>query len=322
MNAAAQTSTTLYDDWRQRRAFLEQAERSPRIELHRRVLDYLLHRYLDAPAAQQPARVAFQPGARWNSRRIVVHHHLRRNVADDVKSPAEAQQRVASILHRMVGRTEPAESPTSDPEASVVYLPKAARIWWKHLASRAREGDDIDKFIRRSLSWLEACTIRRVIDGGVLDEAHRPRPLGRSEFVIVEVELRKVDRRAARAMRRTFSPVRDYPLSYFMNCLVDVWRSRVVRSSHSDDLQSRVHSYMSRPQCRQLAAESIRNELAHESSVVRIAAAKLLGRLGTLDDVGLLSDLLSLNLTDEGPDEREVQTHAMKRIADREMPAD
>ena len=50
--------------------------------------------------------------------------------------------------------------------------------------------------------------------------------------------------------------------------------------------------------------------------VVRIQAALELGEIGDLDDIGLLSDLLSLPpCPDEHPRERESLLHAMQRLS-------
>jgi hypothetical protein len=64
------------------------------------------------------------------------------------------------------------------------------------------------------------------------------------------------------------------------------------------------------------AAERFRRELVSSGSAkVRIQAARALGRLGTLDDVGLLSDLLCLPpWPGEEPRERPALLQAMQRL--------
>jgi hypothetical protein len=63
-------------------------------------------------------------------------------------------------------------------------------------------------------------------------------------------------------------------------------------------------------------AESLRVQLCASEPVVRILAAVELAQAGTLDDIGLLSDLLSLPpLADEHPRERAALVHAMQRLS-------
>ena len=56
--------------------------------------------------------------------------------------------------------------------------------------------------------------------------------------------------------------------------------------------------------------------MANSDAAVRLEAIDILGRIGTLDDIGLLSDLLSLPpLKDEHPDERAALARAMQRLS-------
>jgi hypothetical protein len=62
--------------------------------------------------------------------------------------------------------------------------------------------------------------------------------------------------------------------------------------------------------------EEARIKLCDRDPVVRIQAAVELGEIGGLDDIGLLSDLLSLPTSpDEHPREREALVHAMRRLS-------
>ena len=62
--------------------------------------------------------------------------------------------------------------------------------------------------------------------------------------------------------------------------------------------------------------DRIRERLADVSALVRLQAARLLGEIGTLDDVALVSDLLSLPpAADENPQERQVLLDAMRALA-------
>jgi hypothetical protein len=103
--SAPVSAPTLRDDWQERRAFLAHAGRGNEfVDVQLRVLDFLLKRYGDSPEAAQPAQFPLPSAIYINQRAVLVHHHLGKHLASGVKSPQEAQQRMASILHRM---TEP-----------------------------------------------------------------------------------------------------------------------------------------------------------------------------------------------------------------------
>ncbi len=63
-------------------------------------------------------------------------------------------------------------------------------------------------------------------------------------------------------------------------------------------------------------AELLRMQLCDNDPALRVLAAVELGWVGTLDDIGLLSDLLSLpGSADEYPKERAALIHSMQRLA-------
>lgn len=62
--------------------------------------------------------------------------------------------------------------------------------------------------------------------------------------------------------------------------------------------------------------EAVREALCGGDATARVQAALRLGEIGTLDDIGLLSDLLSLPYSlDEHAKERAAMLHAMKRLS-------
>ena len=68
------------------------------------------------------------------------------------------------------------------------------------------------------------------------------------------------------------------------------------------------------------SAELIRERLADDDAPVRIAASHLIAKIGDLDDIGLLSDLLALpESSDEDPNERDAITAAMRTIAEQNV---
>jgi hypothetical protein len=62
--------------------------------------------------------------------------------------------------------------------------------------------------------------------------------------------------------------------------------------------------------------EAVRQRLCDADPTARVQAALQLGEIGALDDIGLLSDLLSLPFSlDEHPQERAALLHAMQRLS-------
>jgi hypothetical protein len=91
------------------------------------------------------------------------------------------------------------------------------------------------------------------------------------------------------------------------------WGQRVTRKKKGP---VRLQEFFFLPNWRDKVAERLRRELiCAESAKVRILAAHALGRLGTLDDIGLLSDLLGLPRWErEEPRERPALLRAMRRL--------
>lgn len=105
---AAQVGPSLYEDWLARREQLAGARASLRQheEMMIRVLDYFLERYRDSPVAARPARFPLRSGLVVNERVILVHHHLKPIEGGSVKSPQEAERRMAAMVERMTSRGE------------------------------------------------------------------------------------------------------------------------------------------------------------------------------------------------------------------------
>ncbi|MEK6236946.1 MAG: hypothetical protein N2C14_19735, partial [Planctomycetales bacterium] len=96
-------SPTLYEDWIARRERLENdvpSDRdSRRVEMQ--VLDYLLNVYRGSEKTAVPARFPYCYDFVLNGRAIILNHHLGDGKVAGVKSEKEAENRMASILHRM-----------------------------------------------------------------------------------------------------------------------------------------------------------------------------------------------------------------------------
>lgn len=232
--AVEPTGPTLYDDWMARRRHLAGAPPGQHREMMISLLDYLIARYRDSPAALRPARFALKSGLLVNERAIVVLHHLKPIEGGRAKSPREAQQRMAAMVER--------------------------------ITSHGQE-DDL---------------------GESGDAA--------AGFVMAEPpELREVRRELALA--------------------VIEWRERL-EHGEVEWAREALRPFLRRRELRPLVAERIRPELAHHDAAVRLWAITILGRIGELDDLGLLSDLLALPpQDDEHPQERATLIRAIERIS-------
>jgi len=101
---------------------------------------------------------------------------------------------------------------------------------------------------------------------------------------------------------------------------VRAWRDRVAQGkptgSVTQALEARIRHRDNQPR----AADLIRERLADDDASVRIAASHMIAKIGDLDDIGLLSDLLGLpDSSDEDPNERDAITAAMRTIAERNV---
>jgi hypothetical protein len=94
---------TLLEDWLHRRAQLEAEihESNDQTAALAKVLDFLIRRYEGTETALQSARAPSSRTTVLNTRAMIVHHHAWSDVVAGVKSRGQAQERVASVLHRM-----------------------------------------------------------------------------------------------------------------------------------------------------------------------------------------------------------------------------
>ncbi len=303
---AAAAQRTLLEDWQARRKRLASEPARPEqfADLQIRILDYLIHRYHHSPEAARPARFSPKSDLYVNERAIVVHHHLWQGKVGGVKSRREAEARMSDILQRMAaGHAEDdAETPPdwlTQEEPSLVgqwaaQRDRAVVRRWRAIASALRRGRNPHGAIESALQatpFLPIEAIRylhqRVADPGLKDRwALR---------LLVQCENRSA------------------PHYGFL-----AWRERL-EAGVRDKITYSLEVFFCRPDVHQSVAERIRGALANNHALVRLVAMEILGRVGTLHDIGLLSDLLSLPpQKDEHPDERAALTRAMQRIAEAE----
>jgi hypothetical protein len=96
------------------------------------------------------------------------------------------------------------------------------------------------------------------------------------------------------------------------------WRE-LVGSGRARAVRKVLTRFLAKPEPSVAVAESVRESLANGNAQVRLAALDILARIGALEDIGLLSDLLALPLAkDEHPAERPALVRAMRAIAETE----
>lgn len=299
--SAGSTSPTLLNEWRARRDRLARGGDGPALFAREqiRVLDYLIRRYQDSPEARQVVPARPRMDLQVAQRAIVVHHHLWEGKVSGVKTRQEAESRVSEILGRLHSHgsaAEPDDSalsncPFDDPEpGGVTYNP----LVWNQIVRWTRMGmPPADAMIAAAL------TKNPFLPQSVAEHLYRR---------IVKSD--GGDLRAASLLVRGRNRIA-------VNYAVFSWRE-LTQSGRMQGPLTALYEFLSAQGPRGTAADAVRLALAHDSVQVRMAALNLLARIGDLEDIGMLSDLLSLPpAPDEHPKERAAIARTMRRIAER-----
>ncbi len=99
-------------------------------------------------------------------------------------------------------------------------------------------------------------------------------------------------------------------------------RTVMERMANDDSTAARPLFYPKFPSATNASVEALRGHLCDSDAAVRLAAIGELGRFGDLDDIGLISDLLTLpKQPDENPRERQALLSAMQKISMRYAPS-
>jgi hypothetical protein len=302
MLASASEARTVFDDWLTRRQRLAASETVP--ELSRRVqlqvLEYLIRRYADSPEAARPARCPTAAAFYSDDRRIVVHHHLGRGEIAGVKNQAEASRRMGDILSHL--RRVHAEG------ADVVAAHNEFASWLDELGQQAEKPIGAWQSICRQLQPSRGTTaaLQESIAASLERSPYLPREV--IAYLYNRLSVYVYDMVAAELLVKCRShSVPEY--------VARAWRERV-NAGCQDGVTAKLEGYLTdQPR----ALDAVRERLADDNPAVRFAATQLLRAVGTLDDVALLSDLLSLpRSADEHSYERRALVDAMWAIAHRE----
>lgn len=282
MNSQVDSKRTLYGDWKARRDRQADLQCDEYDRVHLQLLDYLLDRYKDSPLVARPAGASpIQPTV-VNERAIIVHHHIG-NLGAGVQNASEAKNRVATVLQRM-------QTATTDDESEGTFDRNTHEVsgkLWERIVRRIRYGDQPDALMERALRESP------FLPSTALIHLHR-------RIASADATDMKAAELLTRAQNRSVCDL-----------VARSWRSRVV-AQRRDNLTHLFEEYFENPQARATKQQRMRLELADERPEVRAAALRILSRVGSLEDIGLLSDLLTLPVQ---PDEYEMERRDLLETA-------
>lgn len=309
------TAPTLFEDWQTRRARL--SERPPAggealapAQVH--VLDYLIKRYEGTPEAAQPARFAILSELFLNRRVMIVHHHLGGGPAASFKRGEDAESRASKILRRIKAQDPQAvlerkeRSLAENPESEIT-LARALRNSLSDLSETLKsaaifEFDTAQSWLSRRFEDLLPVYQRRVLEYhfySLMPPAVRPKCNERYLTPVLATE---------KLMRISHPEIPGYVLL--------AWRENLQYPDRVEATALNEYLLLS-SKYRGAAGELVRAELANSVPAIRERALWMLRRLGNLQDIGLLSDLLNLPAQqDDYPGEREAMLEAMRQLSE------
>ncbi len=285
---------TLYEDWQLRRARLDTAEQLPHFGDQVRVFDYLLSRYVNDPIAQEPARFPHSSELIFNNRAIIVHRDLKCGEFGATRNPADAHTRARTILARIAKLDLQADAcaPSSRINIMLPHGKIAAPFGGYRGPNRPGLIDRTDKFIASCKAKLSQGGTIRYHDLFTLKQLLNWTLCGHN----------------FKASLSDILEVLSLCADDDITCnILDSWTIEI-----SNDASDLIMTYLRK---NDRAAEILRRKLASDYSAERTRAAHLLGRLGSLNDIGLLQDLLALpEMKAESP-ERAAYLSAMNYLA-------
>ena len=298
---------TLCQDWELRREYLRTTGApvgQAYIDAQIRVLNFLLCRNRESSDANRPARFPMSAGLVFDHRAVLVHHHLEKGKAS-VKSEPEARARVSKILQRISAQDpqRDVKAPTARFRGTAVEGPP---LNWSIFPSEIELQKIAWYKIVEALLWGTDASARMV-------EALRFGP-ALPEKAIAWL-YNRIEARPGNVLE-TIDILSQCGNDSVLEYAALAWRDRIALKG-PDNITRYLEVIFLQPSRRAKALERFRYELAHAHAEVRLEALKILAKIGTLDDVGLLSDLLSLKpLPDEAPGERDAVLNTMRTLAE------
>jgi len=324
MHATTEKSAlTNYEDWQLRRKRLNSYSGSFRrqyIAAESRIYDYLLDHHHHSARGQQLARFAMPSEVFTDRGSVVVYHQLGKTEFAGVKTEQEASKRASSILRRMASM-DLQSSAKAYVDAGRVKTESEAPILIDAATRPTPQQLEIWKRIENELvirGTKSHCNL-------VFKEIGEALSLGPMlpEKAVYYLNCQIVNSEAIEYLARCQN-------RSAMDYILGEWRKRIrkrklgVQPNSNKGLverlgPARAHLFFSTPERRSAAAEKFRREiLSADHPRIRLAAIRILGRVGGLEDISLLSDILSLpRLRNEDPRERPALLQSMKKLARR-----
>ncbi|MEI6234246.1 MAG: hypothetical protein WCT04_14435 [Planctomycetota bacterium] len=283
---------TLYAVWLERRVKLNGHETLPHFEDSVRVLDWLIARYADDPAAQVAARVPRESSLLINDRTIIVHNYLSTSEFDATRVEADAHHRARTVLSRIAKLDLQADA--CAPSSRINALPPDGPDMppFSRVPFLDTEIDRSDEFVARCKAAL--------LRGGTLWQG----------------DMKSMQRVFERAMH---GPPIKVGMGEVLEVLAlcgypDVTRNVLAlwRAKSHPDFQSLFETYL---RTHELGAKLLRGDLTSSEGYKRIVAARLLGPFGTLNDILLFQDLLDLPEMHTPSPERHAYLMSMRKLA-------
>lgn len=296
-------------DWTERRTELVQLSNPTAFEsMQIKVLSYLIERYRDSPIAEVAARFCNRDRLYLNRRMIVVHEHLRLDRGQPTCSRSAAEQRVKLVvgkladqcrgsLHDPIVNSDRVTCTTDladEFETETPRTPRQPRLFQRWLSSLMTWGTTIvgsDRWLRNQIA--------------------NSRTLSRTN-------IKKLVSRVANTKTQDMAA-----LGILSNCnsenllrmFVRLWRIRVVAEVPQDRVLAGLKAELCRESRMIRAAEQMREMLGDDHVEVRLAAIRLLERIGNLDDISFFGDLLQLPPEEVSSEEAAAMVQAMQTLA-------
>jgi len=277
-------------DWIERRNELLQLPSPSTFELMQiKVLGYLIDRYRASPIANGAARFSPRERSYLNRRLIVVHEHWRLGRGQPTCSRAEAEHRIQTSIQKFADKAIIPDINDPPPEPSSV-----PPVNWFQILSQ---------WIAEMVHW----------------NLPSPRTYKNSRSR-QRTKLKTLVSRLANTKKQEIVALRQ--LDSFRNqdlhhVYLKLWRIHVL----GDHVQGRVLRELEVRICAEenvaKSAEAMRETLGDEPAKLRLAALKLLERIGHLDDIPLFADLLRLPTEELSNEEPAALMEAMRVIAHR-----
>lgn len=283
------------EDWTERRNELLLLP-SPSVyeSMQIKVLGFLIERYRDSPVAISPARFSPRTRLYLNHRLMVVHEHLRLDRGHPTCSGAAAEQRIHTAMRKYSEKTIVPESEIQSAPRSCEPLPQIARKNW----------------LLRLSEWALEC-FRWAWE----------LPNQRDHWLTSRrTKFKKLVSRLSDTKTQDFAALvglESYENEDLHQVFTKLWRIRVLANIFQDRVLAKLEAKMCRaPQVEQ-TAETMREFLGDGSVKLRLAALKVLARVGNLDDITLLADLVRLPPAELSAEEPTALLATMQAIAQR-----